>query len=337
VREFSTPATFELPAAGNLTDDVVLNARDFAQTVVFSRPGATGAWEDVTAQQFQAEVVAVAKGLIAAGIERGDRVAIFSKTRYEWTLLDYAIWFAGAVTVPIYETSSVEQVRWILQDGGVRAVLAESGDHVARVREAQDGLEVANVWSFNDNAVATLTTLGADISDEEVEKRRTSITSTDAATLIYTSGTTGRPKGVVLTHANFMVELGVVVEELDRLFSIPDASTLLFLPLAHVFARIIQIGCVKSRTRLGHSPDIKNLLDDLGAFRPTFILAVPRVFEKVYNTASQKAAADGKGRIFNLATDVAIAYSRAEAAGRVPLALRAKHASGWATSTAASG
>jgi len=326
VREFSTPATFELQATGNLTDDVVLNARDFAQTVVFSRPGATGAWEGVTAQQFHAEVVAVAKGLIAAGIGQGDRVAIFSKTRYEWTLLDYAIWFAGAVTVPIYETSSVEQVRWILEDGGVRAVLAEGGDHIARVREAQQGLDVSNVWSFNDNAVATLTTLGADIADDEVEKRRTSVTAADAATLIYTSGTTGRPKGVVLTHANFMVELGVVVEELDRLFSIEDASTLLFLPLAHVFARIIQIGCVKSRTRLGHSPDIKHLLDDLGGFRPTFILAVPRVFEKVYNTASQKAAADGKGKIFNLATDVAIAYSRAQAAGRVPVTLRAKHA-----------
>jgi len=326
VREFSTPATFELQATGNLTDDVVLNARDYAQTVIFSRPGADGAWEDVTAEQFHAETVAVAKGLVAAGIQQGDRVAIFSKTRYEWTLLDYAIWFAGAVAVPIYETSSTEQVRWILEDGGVHAVVAEGADHVARVSEAREGLEVSNVWSFNDNAVATLTTLGADISDEEIEKRRTSVTSADPATLIYTSGTTGRPKGVVLTHGNFMVELGVVVEELENLFNIEDASTLLFLPLAHVFARIIQIGCVKSRTRLGHSPDIKHLLDDLGAFKPTFILAVPRVFEKVYNTASQKAAADGKGKIFNLATDVAIAYSRAESAGRVPFTLRAKHA-----------
>jgi long-chain acyl-CoA synthetase len=325
VREFSTPASFELQATGNLTDDVVLNARDFAQTVIFSRPGADGAWEDVTAEQFLAETTAVAKGLVAAGIQQGDRVAIFSKTRYEWTLLDYAIWFAGAVTVPIYETSSVEQVRWILEDGGVHSVLAQGADHVARVHEARQGLDVANVWSFNDNAVATLVALGGDIADDEIEKRRTAVTSADPATLIYTSGTTGRPKGVVLTHGNFMVELGVVVEELDHLF-LGETSTLLFLPLAHVFARIIQIGCVKSRTRLGHSPDIKNLLDDLGAFKPSFILAVPRVFEKVYNTASQKAAADGKGKIFNLATDVAIAYSRAEAAGRVPLTLRAKHA-----------
>lgn len=326
MREFSTPATLDLPTVGNLTDDVVSNARDFPDTVVFSRPGATG-WEDVTSEQFLADVTAVAKGLIASGIEQGDRVALFSKTRYEWTLLDYAIWFAGAVTVPIYETSSTEQVRWILEDSGARGIVAEGPDHVARVAEARKDLEsLTNVWSFADKAVETLTTLGGDVAEEEVEKRRTALRPSDPATLIYTSGTTGRPKGCVLTHSNFMVELGVAVDELERLFQTEDASTLLFLPLAHVFARIIQIGCVKSRTRLGHSPDIKNLLDDLGEFKPTFILAVPRVFEKVYNTASQKAAADGKGKIFNLATDVAIAFSRADEAGRVPLRLRLQHA-----------
>jgi long-chain acyl-CoA synthetase len=327
VREFSTPATFELPSAGNLTDDVVTNARDFPDTVLFSRPGADGVLEDITSARFLAEVTAVAKGLIASGVQAGDRVALFSKTRYEWTLLDYAIWFAGAVTVPIYETSSVEQVRWILQDSSARAVVAEGADHVARVSEARAGLDtLTNVWSFNDNAVDTLVALGSDVADEEVEKRRSAVTPDDPATLIYTSGTTGRPKGCVLSHANFMVELGVVVDELERLFDVEGASTLLFLPLAHVFARIIQVGCVKSRTRLGHSPDIKHLLDDLAEFKPTFILAVPRVFEKVYNTASQRAAADGKGKIFNLATDVAINYSRAQEKGRVPLALRAQHA-----------
>ncbi|WP_017933914.1 AMP-dependent synthetase/ligase [Nocardioides sp. Iso805N] len=326
MREFSTPATLELPTAGNLTDDVVSNARDFADTVAFSRPGGNG-WEDVTAAQFHAEVVAVAKGLVASGIEQGDRVALFSKTRYEWTLLDYAIWFAGAVTVPIYETSSVEQVRWILEDSGARGIVAEGSDHIARVAEARVDLEsLTSVWSFADNAVDVLVRLGGDVADEEIEKRRTAIVPSDPATLIYTSGTTGRPKGCVLTHSNFMVELGVAVDELDRLFQTENASTLLFLPLAHVFARIIQIGCIKSRTRLGHSPDITNLLDDLGDFKPTFILAVPRVFEKVYNTASQKAAADGKGKIFNIATDVAINFSRADEAGRVPLVLRAKHA-----------
>ena len=327
MREFSTPATYQTPRDGNLTDDVVRNAAEAPDAVVFSRPAADGSWEDVTAAQFLSEVSSVAKGLIAAGINPGDRVALFSKTRYEWTLLDYAIWFAGAITVPVYETSSAEQVHWILQDSETHAVVAEGSDHVARVAEVREGLEHLNhIWSFADNAVEILVKLGADISDDELERRRTSANADSIATLIYTSGTTGRPKGCILTHGNFMFELGVAVEELERLFDTQGASTLLFLPLAHVFARIIQVGCIKSRTRLGHSPDIKNLIDDLGVFQPTFILAVPRVFEKVYNTASQKAAADGRGKIFNLATDVAIAYSRANEKGRVPLRLKAQHA-----------
>jgi long-chain acyl-CoA synthetase len=330
VREFSTPLTTDVPATGNLTDDVVANARDAGDSVAFSRPSATerGAWDDVTAAEFLAEVSAVAKGLIAAGIEAGDRVALISKTRYEWTLFDYAIWFAGAVTVPIYETSSSEQIAWILADSGARAVVAEGPDHLARVRGVRADLDRLNhVWSIADNAVDNLTRLGDDISDEELEKRRSLATPLDLATLIYTSGTTGRPKGCMLTHGNFMFELGVAVDELDRLFDTEGgASTLLFLPLAHVFARIIQIGCVKSRTRLGHSADIKSLLPDLHAFQPTFVLAVPRVFEKVFNTASQKAAADGRGAIFDKAAETAIAYSRGLDKGRPPITVRAKHA-----------
>ena len=330
MREFSTPLTIDVPATGNLTDDVVVNAREAGRSVVFSRPSTrphvTG-WEDVTAAEFLAEVSAVAKGLIAAGIEVGDRVAVISKTRYEWTLLDYATWFAGAVTVPIYETSSAEQVGWILADSGARAVVAEGADHLARIREVRPGLDQLNhVWSMADNAVDNLARLGADISDDELEKRRTTATPLDLATLIYTSGTTGRPKGCMLTHGNFMFELTVAVAELPELFEGDDASTLLFLPLAHVFARIIQVGCVKTRTRLGHSADIKNLLVDLQEFKPTFILAVPRVFEKVFNTASQKATADGRGRIFDRAAETAIAYSRGLDRGRPSLAVRAKHA-----------
>ncbi|WP_205474691.1 long-chain fatty acid--CoA ligase [Nocardioides sp. SYSU D00038] len=330
MREYATPLTFPLPTTGNLTDDVVANARDHAEDVVFSRPSPDGGetpWLDVTAAQFHDEVCAVAKGLVAAGIEVGDRVAIISKTRYEWTLLDYAIWFAGAVTVPVYETSSAEQVAWILEDSGARAVLTETHEHVARVTGVRDRLDQLNhVWSFGDNAVEILVRLGEDISDAELEKRRTTAGPDDLATLIYTSGTTGRPKGCRLSHGNFMFELGVAVEELDRLFDTEGASTLLFLPLAHVFARIIQIGCVRSRTRLGHSADIKSLLPDLQAFEPTFILAVPRVFEKVFNTASQRATADGRGRIFERAAETAIAYSRGLEKGRVPLAVRAQHA-----------
>jgi long-chain acyl-CoA synthetase len=328
VREFSTPLTTEIPSSGNLTDDVVTNAREAGDTIAFSRPGADGGgWEDVTAAQFLDEVSAVAKGLVAAGVQAGDRVALISKTRYEWTLLDYAIWFAGAITVPIYETSSAEQIGWILSDSGARAVVAEGPEHLARISEVRAGLDELNhVWSITDNAVDNLGRLGEDISDEELEKRRTTATPLDLATLIYTSGTTGKPKGCMLTHGNFMFELGVAVEELDRLFETEGASTLLFLPLAHVFARIIQVGCVKSRTRLGHSADIKNLLPDLQEFKPTFILAVPRVFEKVFNTASQKATADGRGKIFDRAAETAIAYSRGLDRGGPSLGVRARHA-----------
>jgi long-chain acyl-CoA synthetase len=329
VREFSTPLTTEIPTIGNLTDDVVTNAREAGSTVQFSRRagGPESAWEDVTAAEFLAEVTAVAKGLVAAGIEVGDRVALISKTRYEWTLFDYAIWFAGAVTVPIYETSSAEQVHWILSDSGARAVVAETPDHLARVREIRRDLDDLNhVWSITDNAVDTLSRLGGDISDDELEKRRTTATPLDLATLIYTSGTTGRPKGCMLTHGNFMFELGVAVDELEKLFLEQKAATLLFLPLAHVFARIIQVGCIKSRTRLGHSADIKQLLPDLAEFKPTFILAVPRVFEKVFNTASQRATADGRGKIFDAAAETAIAYSRGIERGRIPVRVRAKHA-----------
>jgi long-chain acyl-CoA synthetase len=328
VREYASPLSITIPSTGNLTDDVVTNGRDFADTVVFSRR--TGdEWSDVTAAEFLDEVQAVAKGLVAAGVEAGDRVAILSKTRYEWTLFDYAIWFAGAVTVPIYETSSSEQIGWILEDSGARAIVAEGPDHLARVREARrsgDLAELQHVWSLQDNAVDVLGRLGSDISDDVLGQRRTTATPQDVATLIYTSGTTGKPKGCMLTHGNFMFELGVAVDELADLFDTDDASTLLFLPLAHVFARIIQVGCVKSRAKMGHSADIKNLVTDLGEFQPTFILAVPRVFEKVFNSASQRATADGRGKIFDRAADVAIAWSRASDGKRVPVRLRAQHA-----------
>lgn len=328
MREFSTPLSVAIPSTGNLTDDVVANATEAPEAVVFSRRGPDG-WADVTAAQFHAEVRAVAKGLVAAGVEPGDRVALLSKTRYEWTLLDYAIWFAGAVGVPIYETSSAEQIGWILSDSGARAVVAEGPDHLARVREAREAgdlPELQHVWSIQDNAVDVLQRLGSDIADEVLEERRTAATPASLATLIYTSGTTGRPKGCMLTHGNFMFELGVAVDELQDLFDTDGAATLLFLPLAHVFARIIQIGCVKSRARMGHSADIKNLVTDLGEFRPTFILAVPRVFEKVFNSASQRATADGRGKVFDRAADVAIAWSRALDGPRVPVRLRAQHA-----------
>jgi long-chain acyl-CoA synthetase len=334
VREYSTPSVIEIPTTGNLTDDVVTNGTDHADDVVLARY-ADGDWVDVTAAQFLSEVRAVAKGLVAAGIEAGDRVALISRTRYEWTLVDYAIWFAGAVTVPVYETSSAEQVGWILRDSGATAVVAEGAAHLARVNEVRGDLEeLRHVWSIDDNAVEVLSRLGADVSDDDLEERRRSATPLDLATLIYTSGTTGRPKGCMLTHGNFMTELGVATEELSALFDPasqedgPDVepSTLLFLPLAHVFARIIQVGAIKRRVRLGHTSDIPHLVDRLQEFRPTFVLAVPRVFEKVFNTASQRATADGKGGVFDRAARCAIDWSRAQDKGRVPLRLRAEHA-----------
>jgi long-chain acyl-CoA synthetase len=326
VREYSTALQVQVATTGNLTDDVVRNATTTPDRIAFSRRTASG-WTDVTAREFLDEVRAVAKGLVAAGVEAGDRVALLSRTRYEWTLFDYAIWFAGAVTVPIYETSSAEQIEWILKDSATRAVVAETPEHTARLKEVRDRLtELHHVWSIEDNAVAVLTTLGQEIGDELLEERRTAAGPDSLATLIYTSGTTGHPKGCVLTHGNFMFELTVAVAELHRLFDADNASTLLFLPLAHVFARIIQVGCVKAQVRMGHSADIKHLLDDLSVFRPTFILAVPRVFEKVFNTASQRAAADGKGRIFNRAADVAMAWSRGLENGRTNVLVRAQHA-----------
>ena len=333
MREYATPLTADVAAAvglGNLTDDVVRNGDQHGDGIAFSRR-VEGAWQGVTAAQFLGEVRAVAKGLVAAGIEAGDRVGLISRTRYEWTLLDYAIWFAGAATVPIYETSSAEQVEWILSDSGARAVVAETPAHLARIRECRDRLdELHHVWSIEGGAVNVLTRLGADIADDELEARRTKAGPDSLATLIYTSGTTGRPKGCKLTHGNFQFELAVATEELNELFA-PSAeegggpSTLLFLPLAHVFARIIQVGCVKAGVRMGHSADIKSLLDDFASFEPTFILAVPRVFEKVFNSASQRAIADGRGRIFSRAADVAIAWSRGLETGKIPLSVRAQH------------
>ena len=331
MREYATPLTGDAAAdlTGNLTDDVVRNGEKHGDTIAFSRR-VEGTWQDVTAAQFLTEVRAVAKGLIAASVEPGDRVGLISRTRYEWTLLDYAIWFAGAATVPIYETSSPEQVEWILSDSGARAVVAETPEHLARIRESRDRLdELHHVWSIEGGAVSVLTRLGADIADDLLEARRTTATPEDLATLIYTSGTTGRPKGCMLTHGNFLFELAVATAELDELFEPGDdgqgASTLLFLPLAHVFARIIQVGCVKTRVRMGHTADIKHLLDDFAAFEPTFILAVPRVFEKVFNSASQRAAADGRGKVFSRAADVAIAWSRGRETGKVPLSVRVQH------------
>ncbi|MGK5630488.1 AMP-dependent synthetase/ligase [Streptomyces sp. URMC 123] len=311
MREFSLPALYEVPADGNLTDLIRRNAALHPDVAVVARKR-DGRWQDVTAAAFLDEVRAAAKGLIASGVEPGDRIALISRTRYEWTLLDFAIWYAGAVTVPVYETSSAEQIQWILGDSGATGALVESADHEATVDSLRDRLpELRHIWQIEKDAVGRLRAAGAEVTDAEVERRGSLATADSPATIVYTSGTTGRPKGCVLTHRNFFAECGNVVERLRPLFRTGESSVLLFLPAAHVFGRLVEVASVLAPIRLGLVADIKNLTDDLATFRPTLVLGVPRVFEKVYNGARAKAQADGKGRIFDKAADTAIAYSRA--------------------------
>ncbi|MFG3344911.1 AMP-dependent synthetase/ligase [Streptomyces sp. NPDC048018] len=326
MREFSLPALYEVPTDGNLTDLIRRNASQHPDVAVMGRKVA-GAWTDVTAKQFLAEVRGAAKGLIAAGVEPGERVALLSRTRYEWVLLDFAIWSAGAVTVPVYETSSPEQIQWILGDSGASLALVETPAHEASVESVRAGLPgLKSVRQIEADAVARLTAEGADVSDEELDRRMSIAHADDPATIVYTSGTTGRPKGCVLTHRAFFAECGNVVERLKPLFRTGECSVLLFLPAAHVFGRLVEVASVMAPIKLGCVPDIKNLTDELAAFRPTLILGVPRVFEKVYNSARAKAQADGKGKIFDKAAHTAIAYSRALGTPQGPsLGLKLKH------------
>ncbi|WP_159611681.1 long-chain fatty acid--CoA ligase [Glutamicibacter sp. JC586] len=326
MREYSSPIRIHTPQQTNITDLLLRHANSAANPALFSMPGADSTWQDVTASQFAADAKAIAKGFIANGIESGDRIALMAKTRYEWTLVDFAIWFAGCVTVPIYETSSPSQVAWIVSDSSAKAVVVESANHETVVRRAahQEQLETLdNIWQFEDG-LAQLVEDGAAIQDDLLESRRAVASLNDVATIIYTSGTTGRPKGCELTHGNF-VELAenAAASLPDAVY--PGASTIMFLPLAHVFARFISVINVAAGCRTGHTPDVKNLLGDLQSFKPNFILAVPRVFEKVYNSAMLKAEDGGKGKIFHAGVDVAVAYSKAEQAGKIPLALNLKH------------
>ncbi|MCK1796317.1 AMP-dependent synthetase/ligase [Streptomyces sp. XM4193] len=329
MREFSLPALYEVPADGNLTDLIRRNAAQYPDAPVIARKDAKNpeAWQDLTAVEFRAEVHAAAKGLIAAGVQPGDRVALMSRTRFEWALMDFAIWHAGGVTVPIYETSSPEQIAWILSDSGAVGILVENAAHAASVesvRERVPGLR--DVWVIEDGAVAQLNAAGADVEEAKLAEHSAAANADSPATIVYTSGTTGRPKGCVLTHRSFFAECGNVVERLRPLFTPGEGSVLLFLPAAHVFGRMILVASVMAPVRLGLVPDIKQLTDELASFRPNVILGVPRVFEKVYNSARAKAQGEGKGKIFDKASDTAIAYSKAlDAPGGPSLGLKLKH------------
>jgi long-chain acyl-CoA synthetase len=325
VREFSVPATTEVGPDEALTDMLATNVAEHGDEVGL-RVRRNGQWQDVTWTQFGEEVRGVAKGLIASGLAAGDRVGLQAKTRYEWTVLDFAIWTAGAVVVPIYETSSPDQVAWILSDSAATAVIVERDEHAAAVESVRDqALDLRSVYVIDDGALDQLIEAGKGVPDSELEARRATLNAESLATLIYTSGTTGRPKGCELTHGNFLFEINNGMTLLGRFMNV-QGSLLLFIPLAHVLARVLQVGAVKTRTVIGHTPDVKNLVEDLGEFKPTFVLAVPRVFEKVFNGAKAKAEADGKGKIFDKAAQVAVDWSRALDKGGPGLALKAQHA-----------
>jgi long-chain acyl-CoA synthetase len=324
MNQISVPAIVPTASAGNLTNLVSERAWFEPERIMLSRPLGDG-WQSVTAKEFEAEVKATAKGLIAAGVNIGDRVAIMSRTRYEWTILDFAVWYAGGCVVPIYDTSSAEQIDWILSDSGAVAIIVETPALRDLVKTVQPA-HTKKMWTMTENVLATLAYDGSSISDEEIEKRRNALLPETLATLIYTSGTTGKPKGVQLTHANFLSECGNVVQAASELFLKPGGSTLLFLPVAHVFGRMVQIGSVAAGLHLAHCSDpVGRLPLDLASFKPTFVLAVPRIFEKVYNGAEAKAEAAGKGKIFRKAAEIAIEYSKGIESGKISPMLKFKH------------
>ncbi|MFC5791743.1 long-chain fatty acid--CoA ligase [Agromyces tardus] len=327
--EFATAPLVAPDPEANTTDLLVERVRATPDSVLFSLPTADGGWSPVTTREFHEQVVALAKGLAAAGIQPGDKVGLMCKTRYEWTLIDFAMWFAGAVLVPIYETSSPAQVRWNLGDSGAIAVILETADHFARFDEVHPDLPaIRNVWQIDLGDLDKLVASGADVPDDEIERRRNLAVGSDIATLIYTSGSTGKPKGCVLTHSNFVELSRNAAVALKEVVLDPDgASTLLFITTAHVFARFISVLSVHAGVRVGHQPDTKQLLPSLASFKPTFLLAVPRVFEKVYNVSEQKAEAGGKGKIFRAAADAAVAHSTAlESGAKIPFGLKVKFA-----------
>jgi long-chain acyl-CoA synthetase len=325
VNETETPVVVPHDPSATIADLLVERVAATPDAPLFALPDGDG-WRDVSAREFERQVRALAKGFAAAGIEPGDKIAFMCRTRYEWPLVDFAAAYAGAVLVPVYETSSPSQLQWQLVDSGAAWIIVETPEHFSRFDEiAGDVPDVRQAWQVGLGDLDKLAASGAGVDDAEIDRRRALATGDDIATLIYTSGSTGRPKGVVLTHANFVDtsrNAAVAMSEVVR----PGASTLLFITTAHVFARFISIMSVHGGVKVGHQPDTTRLLPSLGSFKPTFLLAVPRVFEKVYNSAEQKAEAGGKGRIFRRAADVAVAHSKALDAGSVPLKLKLQFA-----------
>ncbi|MGP3976455.1 AMP-dependent synthetase/ligase [Streptomyces sp. 8N114] len=317
MREFTVPALVTTPQVGGVADAVFGHADRTPQLPLLARKDPEGNWQDVPAARFRDEVVAVAKGLLAQGVRFGDRVALMSRTRYEWTLLDFALWAVGAQSVPVYPTSSAEQVAWMLYDAEVTAAVVEHEDHAMTVGSVIDQLpRLRKLWQLDAGAVQELMAAGAHIEDEVVHRHRLALTPDTVATIIYTSGTTGRPKGCVITHANFMAETDNIIARYDGVFSAKpgeQGSLLLFLPLAHVFGRMVEVAAVRAGLKVGHQPQMtaRALLPDLAAFRPTFVQAVPHLFEKIFQSAHRKAESEGKLGPFEKAVDVAVRYAEA--------------------------
>ena len=311
----------------NITDLLINRVKETPNLPLFAIEQNDGRWHDLSGEDFLSQVRAVAKGLIASGIQPGQAVAIMSKTRYEWTVIDFAIWFAGAVSVPIYESSSATQMQWIIADSDSVAVFLETEEHQERFEAIKASVPLARqVWRFDQECLELLTQRGRDIDDETLEQRRTRAGLYDLATIIYTSGTTGVPKGCELLHRGFVELCKNAMLELPEVL-VPGRSTLLFLPLAHVFARFVEVLTVHAGVKVGHKSDAKDVGPAMISYKPDFLLAVPRVFEKVYNAAEQKAEAGGKGDIFRKAALVAVNYARAkEEKGSAGLSLTLKHA-----------
>ena len=326
MRSYELPSLVETPSHENITDLLLNRVRKTPNIPLYAIEKTPGVWTDVSAKDFLEQVEDLAKGFIAAGIRPGDAVAIMSRTRYEWALVDYALWFAGAVSVPIYETSAPAQIEWVLSDSGAVALFVETSEHLSRFESIKTSVpSVKQVWKFEDDSLVKLVAMGREVSEEKLEQARSSQNLDSLATIIYTSGTTGKPKGCELLHRGFvdlsknaMLELPEVVQE--------GKATVLFLPLAHVYARFISILCVHAGIKVGHQPDTTTVAASMQSFHPDFLLAVPRVFEKVYNSAEQKAEAGGKGKIFRKAVQVAIDYSRAQdTKGGPSLLLKLEH------------
>ncbi|GAA1736135.1 long-chain fatty acid--CoA ligase [Microbacterium paludicola] len=323
--EFSTPAIVPADPEANIADLLVERARTTPDRAIFSVPDGDG-WRDITASEFERQVIALAKGLVAAGVQPGEKIGFLAKTTYEWTLIDFALFYAGAIMVPVYETSSPSQIQWILSDSGAVGLIVETAAHAESFTTVADELPlIRQVWRMDEGAIASLTTQGASVEDAEIERRRSIAKGSDIATLIYTSGSTGRPKGCVLTHSNFVEMSRNAAKALEG--PLRDASTVLFITTAHVFARFMSVIYIHAGVRTGHEPNTKNLVATLGSFKPTLLLAVPRVFEKVYNSAEAKTEAAGKGKIFRAAAATAVEHSRRVQEGeKVGLGLKVKFA-----------